>query len=67
MSQACPDIASAIAVLAKEDRRKDEGGELVVPRRILLMLEKKYQSRLSIDKLCEIYIREYYKTDKSDK
>lgn len=67
MSQACPDIASAIAVLAKEDRRKDEGEQLVVPRRILLMLERKYQSRLSIEELCEIYIREYYKTDKSDK
>ena len=40
MSQACPDIASAIVVLAKEDRRKDEGGELVVPRRILLMPER---------------------------
>ena len=67
MSQTYPDIASAIAVLAKEDRRKDEGGELVVPRRILLMLERKYQSRLSIEELCEIYIKEYYKTDKSDK
>ena len=67
MSQACPDIASAIAVLAKEDRRKDEGGELVVPRRILSMLERKYQSRLSIEELCEIYIKEYYRTDKSDK
>ena len=67
MSQTCSDIASAIAVLAKEDRRKDEGGELVVPRRILLMLERKYQSRLSIEELCEIYIKEYYKTDKSDK
>lgn len=67
MSQTYPDIASAIAVLAKEDSRKDEGGELVVPRRILLMLERKYQSRLSIEELCEIYIREYYKADKSDK
>jgi len=67
MSQTYPDIASAIAVLAKEDRRKDEGGELVVPRRILLMLERKYQSSLPIEELCEIYIREYYKTDKSDK
>lgn len=67
MSQTYPDIASAIAVLAKEDRRKDEGRELVVPRRILLMLERKYQSRLSIEELCEIYIKEYYKTDKSDK
>jgi hypothetical protein len=67
MSQANPDIASAIAVLAKEDRRKDEGGELVVPRRILLMLERKYQSKLSIKELCELYIREYYKANKSDK
>lgn len=55
------------SILRKETAGEDEGGELVVPRRILLMLEKKYQSKLSIDKLCEIYIREYYKTDKSDK
>ena len=55
------------SILRKETAGEDEGGELVVPRRILLMLERKYQSRLSIDKLCEIYIREYYKTDKSDK
>lgn len=53
--------------LGKRGRRKDEGGELVVPRRILLMLERKYQSRLSIEELCEIVIKEYYKTDKSDK
>ena len=55
------------SILRKETAGEDEGGELVVPRRILLMLERKYQSKLSIDKLCEIYIREYYKTDKSDK
>ena len=55
------------SILRKETAGEDEGGELVVPRRILSMLERKYQSRLSIDKLCEIYIREYYKTDKSDK
>ena len=55
------------SILRKETAGEDEGGELVVPRRILSMLERKYQSRLSIDKLCEIYIREYYKADKSDK
>ena len=55
------------SILRKETAGEDEGGELVVPRRILLMLERKYQSRLSIEELCEIYIREYYKTDKSDK
>ena len=55
------------SILRKETAGEDEGGELVVPRRILLMLERKYQSRLSIEELCEIYIKEYYKTDKSDK
>ena len=55
------------SILRKETAGEDEGGELVVPRRILLMPERLYQSRLSIDKLCEIYIREYYKADKSDK
>ena len=55
------------SILRKETAGEDEGGELVVPRWILSMLERKYQSKLSIDKLCEIYIKEYYKTDKSDK
>ena len=55
------------SILRKETAGEDEGGELVVPRRILSMLERKHQSKLSIDKLCEIYIREYYKADKSDK
>lgn len=55
------------SILRKETVGEDEGGELVVPRRILSMLERKYQSRLSIEELCEIYIKEYYKTDKSDK
>lgn len=55
------------SILRKETAGEDEGGELVVPRWILSMLERKYQSKLSIDKLCEIYIREYYKADESDK
>ena len=55
------------SILRKETAGEDEGGELVVPRRILSMLERKYQSRFSIEELCEIYIKEYYKTDKSDK
>ena len=55
------------SILRKETAGEDEGGELVVPRRILLMLGRKYQSRLSIEELCEIYIKEYYETDKSDK
>ena len=55
------------SILRKETAGEDEGGELVVPRRILLMPERLYQSRLSIEELCEIYIKEYYKTDKSDK
>ena len=55
------------SILRKETAGEDEGGELVVPRRILSMLERKYQSRLSIEELCEMYIKEYYKADKSDK
>ena len=47
--------------LKKEDRQKDINGELIVPRRILMMMmmEAKYQSGLTIDELCKIYIDGY--------
>ncbi len=44
--------------MKKEDRQKDINGELIVPRRILMM-EEKYQSGLTIDELCKIYIDGY--------
>ncbi len=45
--------------MKKEDRQKDINGELIVPRRILMMMEAKYQSGLTIDELCKIYIDGY--------
>lgn len=55
-----PDIESAIKALADMDRKRDKGGELTVPRRIMAMMEKKYQSGLSTRELCELYISEYF-------
>ena len=54
------DIQSAITSLAKINRAKDLGGELIVPRRIFQMMENKYHSQLSIDEMCKLYIDAYY-------
>ena len=54
-----PDIESAILALADMDRPRDKGGELTVPRRIMAMMERKYQSGLSTEEMCELYIRAY--------
>ena len=55
-----PDIESAIKALADMHRPYDKGGELTVPRRIMAMMEKKYQSGLTTEDMCRLYIREYY-------
>jgi len=56
-----PDIQSAIRALAQDFRNRDMGADLVVPRRIMLMMEKKYNSGLSVGEMCSIYITEFYK------
>ena len=60
---AYPDIESAIRALADMDRKRDKGGELTVPRRIMAMMEKKYQSGLSVGEQCALYIRAYFRTE----
>lgn len=55
-----PTIQEAIAEIAQERKAHDKGGELIVPRRLLLFLEKKYQSGKSMDALCTLYIQAYY-------
>ena len=54
-----PTIEEAIIKLAQENKQYDAGGELVVPRRIINFLEKKYQSGKSMAELSKIYIEEY--------
>lgn len=54
-----PTIEEAIIKLAQENKQYDAGGELIVPRRIIIFLEKKYQSNKSMSELCQIYINEY--------
>ena len=56
-----PTIEDVIIKLALEDRIKDKGGEVIVPRRIINILEKKYESGKSLSDLCYIYIEEYLK------
>ena len=54
-----PTIEEAITKLAQENKQYDAGGELIVPHRIIIFLEKKYQSNKSMSELCQIYINEY--------
>lgn len=54
-----PTIEEAITKIAKENKQMDKGGEIIVPRRIIVFLEKKYQSKKPLHELCQIYIDEY--------
>lgn len=56
-----PDIESAIRTLADLGKAQDKGGELTLPRRAMTILEKKYNSGLSMEEMCNIYLNEYYK------
>ena len=56
-----PTIEEAIIRLAKEHKSHDEGGELIVPRRIIKFFETKYQSNKPLNYLCGIYLEEYLK------
>ena len=56
-----PTIEEAIIKLAKDNKKYDAGGEVVVPRRIIKFLENKYKSNHSLTYLCNIYLEEYLK------
>ena len=58
-----PDLETAIGALADLDRPYDMGGELTVPRRIMNIMEKKYQSGLSTKEMCIRYIEDYFKDE----
>lgn len=54
-------IDEAIVNLAQENKKNDAGGEVIVPRRIIKFMEKKYNSKKSLTDLCQIYLEEYLK------
>ena len=56
-----PTIEEAITKLAQENKGHDAGGEVIVPRRIIIILEKKYESKKDLGYLCGIYLEEYLK------
>ena len=58
-----PDIETAISALADLDRPHDMGGELTVPRRIMNIMEKKYQSGMTTGEMCIRYIKDYFKEE----
>ena len=58
-----PDLETAIGALADMDRPYDMGGELTVPRRIMNIMERKYQSGLSTKEMCIRYIEDYFKDE----
>lgn len=55
----CANINEAIIKLAKREKSLDRGGEVIVPRRLIIMLEKRYQSNVPLNELCNIYINAY--------
>ena len=54
-----PTIEEAIIKLAKDNKKYDAGGEVIVPRRIIKFLENKYKSNHSLTYLCNKYLEEY--------
>lgn len=56
-----PTIEGAIIALAQEQKKLDRKGEIIVPRRIILMFEDKYHSGKALEDLCQVYLREYLK------
>lgn len=56
-----PTIEEAIMSLARENKKNDAGGEVIVPRRIIKFFEKKYESKKSLSYLCGVYLEEYLK------
>ena len=56
-----PSIEEVIRKLAQENKKLDLGGEVVVPRRIIKILEKKYASEKPLSYLCGVYLDEYLK------
>ena len=61
-----PTIREAVENLAIYERKYDKGGEVTVPRRIIKMMEKKYNSGIPLSDLCNLYINEYLKEDKTE-
>ena len=56
-----PTIEEAVRHLANENKKYDTAGELIVPRRIIKMFIKKYESNKPLHELCSLYVDEYYK------
>lgn len=56
-----PTIEEAIAAIARENKKHDTDGELIIPRRIIMVLEKKYESKKPLSCLCRVYLDEYMK------
>jgi hypothetical protein len=56
-----PTIEETITKQAHENKRKDAGGEVIVPHRIINILEKKYESKKGLGYLCGVYLEEYLK------
>jgi hypothetical protein len=56
-----PTIEEAINALANENKANDAGGEIIVPRRIIKILEQKYKSNHPLSYLCRVYLDAYLK------
>jgi len=56
---ALPSIEETVMTLAKQDKEYGKGGEMIVPRRIITLLMKKYPTAKSLSDLCCLYTKTY--------
>lgn len=56
-----PTIESAIEELASQAKHIEENSDIIIPKRILKLMEEQYHSGKSLDELCNIYIKNYLK------
>lgn len=54
-------VEKAIIKIAQDNKKHDKGGEVVVPRRIIKFLAKRYKCEQPISQLCQVYLDEYLK------
>ena len=58
---ALPTIEEAIVKLAREYKKYYRAGDVVIPKRIIVLFEQKYESGKPLEELCQIYVKEYLK------
>lgn len=54
-------IEEALDKIADSYHKIEKGGDIIIPRMIISYLKEKYASELSIDELCSLYTKKYFR------